>query len=226
MNFSFTYSMVRELRGSPITVLVAIMLLERAGQVPVTAQLLKDVTGYRDHTITDCLRTLSLPTRQIVVRALGGWRLANGINLVLPLENREYRESLSSSSSSLNKKEQSLLSEQEQERVENREYRDSSVHRKAIELGIHEPKASEIAGLVHVTAEYIEAHIKQAQDEGHLIGTAIYRITHGWAARGSRPGKVNGHKDECKCGDCQLIKIGVGLCSECLRATPNCECEE
>jgi len=87
----FTTSLVRELRGSPLTVLVAFLLLEQSDQVPVTAQLLKDITGYGDHTITDSLRALESPTRQIVSRVTGGWRLSTGFQLPLEIQNRDIR---------------------------------------------------------------------------------------------------------------------------------------
>ena len=92
----FTTSLIRELRGSPLTVLVAILLLEQSGQIPVTEILLKDATGYGDHS----LRALTSPSRQIVVRVPGGWRLASGFQLPLEInsegpgisrENRELR---------------------------------------------------------------------------------------------------------------------------------------
>jgi hypothetical protein len=87
----FTLSLVRELRGSPLTVLVAILLLEQSGQVPVTAQSIKDCTGFGDHTITDSLRALERPTCQLVARVTGGWRLSNGFQLPLEIQNRELR---------------------------------------------------------------------------------------------------------------------------------------
>jgi len=153
---TFTLSLVRELRGSPLTVLVAILLLESSGQVPITAQLLKDVTGFGDHTITDSLHALSSPTRQFVVRINGGWRLTAGFQLPLQLnspdvsmlstgdvdkfphreashrENREYRGFGVSSCSSSNRRDDKfnrILEEQEQEIFEIRAIRDSDAYR-------------------------------------------------------------------------------------------------
>jgi hypothetical protein len=153
----FTLSLVRELRGSPLTVLVAILLLESSGQDPITAQLLKDVTGFGDHTITDSLHALSSPTRQLVVRVNGGWRISSGFQLPLEIstlstvgvdnfphrdivpegeasrrENREYRGFGIPSCSSSNRKDNKfneILEEQEQEIIEIRDIRDSDTFR-------------------------------------------------------------------------------------------------
>ncbi|TSA54216.1 MAG: hypothetical protein D4R38_02650 [Dehalococcoidia bacterium] len=152
MNPSFTLSLVRELRGSPLTVLVACILLEQSGQTPITAQLLKDVTGYKDHTITDSLRTLESPTRQLITRNIHGWHIAHGFQLPLEfstelsttpvdqrsdpagngceirnhnsLINRDIRGFINSSSSSHKSKSKSFLLEEEEE-GRNRDIRDS-----------------------------------------------------------------------------------------------------
>ena len=92
MQPTFTVSLIRELRGSPLTVLIAILLLEEIGQIPVSAQALKTVTGYGDHTIADSLRALESPTRQFVTRVTGGWRLTTGFQLPLMFKNRDIRD--------------------------------------------------------------------------------------------------------------------------------------
>jgi len=201
---TFTLSLVRELRGSPLTVLVACILLEQSGQTPITAQLLKDVTGYKDHTITDSLRALESPMRQLVIRCHGGWRLASGFQLSLELstgsvdnssENREYRGfHASSSSSSRLEGNNDLLSPLPLLPDNNREYRDScqvSVksqdNRRAckaacLAAGIHDPAASQISALVWVTPDYIRDHVAEVQRRGQDIGLAIWRIKNQWDA--------------------------------------------
>lgn len=202
---TFTISLVRELRGSPLTVLIAILLLEEAGQVPVSAQTLKSVTGYGDHTIADSLRTLETPTRQLLARVTGGWRITTGFQLPLTFENRDIRGSLSSSScSSLNKNENDLQGEEEQEQTQNRDIRGFALNRAAaLRAGIRDPKASILARLAHVSPAYIAAHVAQAKDEGHPIGTAIYRITAGWEATPRTDNNPNGHLSTCKCVKCK-----------------------
>jgi hypothetical protein len=191
----FTISLIRELRGSPLTILVACILLEQSGQVPITAQLLKDVTGYRDHTITDSLRALESPTRQLVTRVTGGWRLTEGFQLPLELstgpvdnspQNREYRGFGVSSSPSLNKSESFLLEEEEEGK--NRKYRGfanpdfNENHKLLRSYGVGEPKATQLANLHHVTPDYIQAHFAAIKDTALSIGTAIHRIEHQWTS--------------------------------------------
>lgn len=191
---TFTLSLIRELRGSPLTILVACLFLEQSGQTPITAQLLKDVTGYRDHTITDSLRALESPTRQHVRRVTGGWRLSSGFQLPLELstgtvdnfvENRDIRGFQHSSSSSHTSKTKSFLLEEEEE-GKNRDIRDSrnpafeDNHKLLRTHGVGEPKASHLATLRHVTPEYIAAHFAAIEGSALTIGTAIYRIEHQW----------------------------------------------
>ena len=208
MTSTFTLSLVRELRGSPLTVLVACILLEQSGQTPITAQLLKDVTGYKDHTITDSLRALESPMRQLVIRCHGGCRLASGFQLPLELhrpdvltestelstapvdnsdENRDIRGFHNSSSSSFTSKTNSFLLEEEEEEGKNRDIRgfdanpDFEENHKLLRAnGVGEPKATKLAQLRHVTPKYIAAHLAAIKDTKLSIGTAIYRIEHQW----------------------------------------------
>lgn len=202
----FNTALVRELRGSPLTVLVAILLLEQSGQVPATAQLLRDVTGYGDHTITDSLRALESPTRQIVRRITGGWRLTKGFQLPLELQNRDIRDNVLSSSCSFLNKNQS--DSEEQEETQNRDIRGFALnHAAALRAGIRDPKASIIAHLEHVTPEYIAAHVAQAKQEGHSIGTAIYRIINQWDHAPLVEPNPNGHPGDCKCTSCSVARF-------------------
>ena len=208
---TFSISLVRELRGSPLTVLIAFLLLEEAGQVPVSAQALKTVTGYTDHTIADSLRTLETPTRQLVARVTGGWRITTGFQLPLMFDpqNRDIRgNDLSSSSCSFNKNEQLNQGEEDQEETQNRDIRGFTANRAAaLRAGIRDPKASVLAGLAHVSPTYIAAHVAKAAEEGHPIGTAIYRITSGWEAAPLVEKSPNGHLTTCKCGKCQCSRF-------------------
>jgi hypothetical protein len=183
---------IRTLRGSPITVLVAFYTLERDGQTPITARLLKQVTGYGDHTVTDAIALLETPDFQMITRARGGWRLAQASQLILPMpelenrEKREYREKrdLLPSSSSSNRKDLELLVEEEEENREKREYREKRDFQQCLKLlhshGVGEPKASRLAELHHVTPDFITSHFTAIADSSLSLGTAIYRIEHNW----------------------------------------------
>lgn len=193
----FTTSLVRELRGSPLTILVTCILLEQSGQIPITAQLLKEMTGYGDHTITDSLRALESPTRQLVIRVSGGWRLTRGFQLPLELsiENRDIRVfDVSSSCSSSNRKINNLLEEEEERKCENRAIRGFGFEANleaAYQAGIRDPKARHIAAMDHVTPQLIRDHVAQVQAQGLSLGTAIYRIEHNWSAPAD---KNDGHR--------------------------------
>ena len=200
----FTISLIRELRGSPLTILVACILLEQSGQVPITAQLLKDVTGYRDHTVTDSLRALEVPTRQLVTRVVGGWRLAkDGFQLPLELstgdvenfsENRDIRGFSLSSCPSFNKKKNKSLEKEEEEENESRDIRGFGFEanlKAAYQAGIRDPKAKRIAGMNHVTPQFIRDHVAHALAQGHELGTAISRIENNWPAPAD---KNDGHR--------------------------------
>lgn len=243
---TFSISLIRELRGSPLTVLIAILLLEQSGQVPVTAQALKDATGYKDHTVTDSLRTLENPTRQLITRVNGGWRMTTAFQLPLTFEpgetqNRDIRGFALSSCSSSNRKSKKLLEEEEEERTEIRDIRGFDTFRanykKAISLNIRDPKASLIAALPHVTPEYIQAHVDLARDDGHPLGTAIYRIIANWSieinekkesqrTKAKIAAQVTGHKPNCDCTDCTMFRFGAGLCPDCHHYHCECETEE
>lgn len=189
--YLFTTSLVRELRGSPLTILVAILLLEQNGQVPVTAQLLKDVTGYGDHTITDALRVLDSPTRQIVTRRSGGWRLTVGFQLPLefqnpgiPRENREKRDSLTTTTATTRLEEcEGLPVEAAVIKSQNRDYRGFGPEQKAIykilfDAGVGEPVRSDLTRS-NKDPLFVLAHAIQAAYENIETGLLIHRIRYG-----------------------------------------------
>jgi hypothetical protein len=237
---TFTLDLVRSLRGSPLTCLIAIVLLEQSGQIPVTAQLLKDVTGYKDHTITDSLRMLTLPTCQIVVRVAGGWRLASGFQLPLEIQsqNREYRgfEPVNAVNAVMVES-KTLLEDSINNRTENRDIR-GFLH----SVGIQEPKAGRLAKLEWVTREYVSAHVAAIELESweHPQGMLIHRLENKYPApevkRNSRQSaaavtaiaaKFTGHETGCYCEDCSMIRLAGNtdiLCPDCRHY--HCECSD
>jgi hypothetical protein len=229
----FSINLIRELRGSPLTVLMAILLLEQAGQIPITAQLLKDITGYGDHTITDSLRVLESPTRQIIRHVINGWRLSRCFQLPLEFQpqNRDIRGFIASSSCSLN---ESTVIYSEEEQEENRDIRGfTDNHAAALKAGIRDPKATTLAKLPHVTPDFIRGHIAWVKKQGNSEGTAIYRIEHNWPvpdeyiskqANADHTAELTSHEPGCKCIDCQLVRAGAQLCPNCRHYY--CECEE
>jgi hypothetical protein len=238
---TFTLSLIRELRGSPLTVLMAILLLENSGQVPITAQLLKDVTGFRDHTITDSLHALSSPTRQIVTRVHGGWRLTRNFQLPLeiqdpstPRENRDIR-GFQPVVNSINRLEENTphIEDLSITTNQNRDIRGFN-QQACLNVGIYEPKASSLASLPWATPEYITAWAKQTKAEGQTIGLTIWRIEHHHPQPHVKPDQVNpseiaaqfiGHELGCSCLDCQIIRSSGhtrDICPDCHHY--HCEC--
>lgn len=190
--YSFTPNLIRELRGSPLTVLCAFIVIQGAGVLPVTAQAIKDVTGYKDHTVTDALRILSDPTRQIVQRSYKGWTLSTAYQIPLTYQEqppvvekdiRVLRDKLLSSSSRYT--DTDLILDPLLPPEENRDIRDKlpgydAAHSAALTAGIRDPMADKIARLPDITPELITGHVIQTQAEGKHLGAAIYRIQHDW----------------------------------------------
>ena len=170
MEQKFTLSLVRELRGSPITVLIAIILLDQADCRPITAQALKDVTGYSDNTVTDSLRALEHPTRQIITRVTGGWILTTAEQMILPIQNRNISDFHPVVNDVVVIEGERVYSQQQ---PQNRNISDSLAA-----AGIYEPMASRLARLKWVTAEYIEGHVEAISHEtwDNPTGMLIHRI--------------------------------------------------
>jgi hypothetical protein len=184
---TFTLDLVRSLRGSPLTCLVAILLLEQSGQVPVTELLLKDATGYGDHTLTDSLRALTSPSRQIVVRVPGGWRLAGGFQLPLTLdENRVIRGFEATTTTALMVESKKNLSKAVVVESENRVIRgfendeQELIHNILHNQGqIGEPMATRLALMEGMTAISAMAHCIKAAFENTETGLLIHRLRMG-----------------------------------------------
>ena len=235
----FSTSLVRELRGSPLTVLVALLLLEQSGQIPVTAQLLKDVTGYSDNTVTDSLHALTSPTRQIVVRMAGGWRLAQGFQFPLEIENRNISdfESVNAVNVVIEESDR-LLEDNNNSRGENRNISDSHIRNLLHEVGIQEPMAGRLAKLHWMTREYISAHAEQIKREtwDHPQGMLIHRLQNQYPAPEFKPdhkqeailiaASATSHPAGCDCMDCTMVRLGGRnmLCPTCHHY--HCECKE
>lgn len=154
---------------------------------PVTAQALKDITGYKDHTITDSIRILEDPTRQLVHRMYKGWRLSSAFQLPLGTDGteviRDIREKVLSSSSGLidiDLKQNPLPPPEENRDIREKLPNYESAHEAALKAGIRDPMAEKIADLPFVTPELIAGHVAQTQVEHKHLGAAIYRIMHQW----------------------------------------------
>ena len=110
--------------------------------------------------------------------------------------NREIHGSLPSSS--LIKNQNSLM--KKEEKKESKDGNESKTGNDAAQsedflknrqafyaAGIREPTAGRLSRLAHVNPAYIAAHVEQAKAQGLAVGSAIYRIQHGWPVKPRKP---------------------------------------
>jgi hypothetical protein len=162
--------LLRELKGAPLSVLLAFVIT----RTTLSADWLVTQTGYTDKPVTQALKLLT--ARGWLTKSMGGWRLCEGVQLPLGLSDSEnFRLS---SSSSLISGATSYQEEQEEDRKNSDSYHAN--YRVLKNYGIREPACGKLAGLEHVTPEYIHAHIRQARLDKGTLGTAIHRMMHGW----------------------------------------------
>ena len=72
---------------------------------------------------------------------------------------------------------------------DSREFREC--RQAALQAGIEEPRASNLAKLPHVSVELIEGHVAAALLEGQKIGLGIYRIEHNWPVKMLKATKIS-----------------------------------
>lgn len=167
----FSARMVRELKGAPLSCLI---LLAVAGG-PVHNEWLCRMSGYTDKPISQALKLLSSPEYQIARRTRGGWVISKAFQLVLSDESRNFSVPTTTTSTELLDKESTEVV------VVSRNFSDFEDDGFVANLeackraGIAEPSASLIAGLDHVTPEYINAHVAGLV-KGDRLGLAIVRI--------------------------------------------------
>lgn len=179
----FTSRMVRELKGAPLACLILLIMAE----MPMSNEWLCMMTGYTDKPVSQALKLLSSPEYQMVVRVSKGWRIAKGLQMALPLINRNISVSATATESLSN----DLINEsvvvvgrnfsETLEKHKNCHFEENlSMCRR---LGIGEPSASRISDSFNVLGEaidpqFIKAHVdSRARGEG--LGLAIVRILNG-----------------------------------------------
>lgn len=162
--------LLRELKGAPLAVLVAFSLT----RTTLSADFLVTQTGYTDKPVTTALKLLS--SRGWLVKCLGGWRIAEGVQLPLGLgESEKFRLS---SSSSLISGPTSCQEEEEEDRKNSDSF--YANYRALKGYGIREPALTRLAAAEWVTPEYIHAHVRRARLDKGTLGTAIFRMDKEW----------------------------------------------
>lgn len=180
----FTSRMVRELKGAPLAILLLLIMAEQ----PVDNGWLEMMSGYTDKPVSHAVRLLSSLEYQMIVRVSKGWRIVNGLQMVLPLINRNFSGSATATESLIK---DSLVNDSVV--VVGRNYSDSLKDYEncnyeqnlnmCMRLGIGEPNASRISDAFNplgepITPDFIKDHVDSlARGEG--IGLAITRILNG-----------------------------------------------
>ena len=168
---------IRSIKGAPASVLWALLLTRR----PMTNLELQRWTGYGPDSITGATRVLVDLGWLVGLSSYGPWSLAAGRQLPLmdaPAQVLAPSSDLigtTLSSSSILESAKSLVKEEEKE--------DTNFVKNLhalLDAGIREPTAGRLARLLHVNPEYVAAHVEHANAQGFPLGTAIYRIEHGW----------------------------------------------
>jgi hypothetical protein len=182
MSFENPLLFVRSMKGAPASVLLALLLTRH----PMTNRELQRWTGYSEESVrmaTDLLMDVGWVS---ALGPRGPWTLGGGRQL--PLMQGPPLEIQSSVPSSMIENDAWPTDEANPEESEDME--DERVVRTLHALydaGITEPTAGRLAHLPHVSPEYISAHVEQANAQGYTLGTAIYRIEHGWPLPVNKP---------------------------------------
>jgi hypothetical protein len=193
---------LQSLRGAQALVLLAYLIVRRA----LTVKELRGFTGLSDDALRPALD--SLASKGLLLKQTGQhgrvvWLPAGDTFFGHVFQNPVKPDSGGSCSSSSNITALVLTIEEEQEEegqnpvkperrlaestFERNPFSDNTPEQVQANLaacdaaGIREPKRSAIANERGVTPMAIKAHVRQASAEGHLIGTAIYRLLHGWS---------------------------------------------
>ena len=182
MTFENPLIFVRSMKGAPASVLLALLLARR----PMTNRELQRWTGYSEESV-------SMATGLLVdigwISALGPrgpWTLGGGRQVPLmqtsPLEIQDSAapSRVETDAESVHNGNPEAAEDVEDERVVR------TLHA-LYDAGITEPTAGRLARLPHVSPEYVSEHVEQANAQGFTLGTAIYRIEHGWPLPAGKP---------------------------------------
>ena len=223
-------SMMRQLKGAPLSILVVLSITNQ----PAQAKWLSTITGYSDNTISRAL--VLLKGMQIITcdSHRSNWRLTNDV-LQLPLApqipDRKNRDP-EATTTTLNKKkvrnfnvaEEELNNSDRNNRDPDRKNRDPDFQKKRdllYQAGIGEPTLTEILNLDYLTLEYVLAHTTFAiVNNDDRVALLIHRLR----SRDVEP-RVNshGHAIGCVCDTCDPYKpIHCMTCFE-IHYPPECE---
>ncbi len=183
MSFESPMTFVRSLKGAPASVFLAFLFVRR----PMTSRELQRWTGYGGDAVMEAVHLL-VDLGWITALGPGGpW--AMGVERQLPLMASLPGEDSEPARSAV--PERSGARTDEQEKREDPEDKEDEHFVTALytlyDAGVQEPTAGRLARLAHVSADYVTAHIEQANAQGFGLGVAIYRIEHAWPLPEKKP---------------------------------------
>ncbi len=172
MSFENPLTFVRSLKGARASIFLAFLFARH----PLTSRELQRWTGYPEDEITESAHLLVDLGWISALGPRGPWTISDGRQLPLmaslppetgpdPVEIQPLHvETGRNGQASEDKEDENFV---------------RALHA-LYDAGITEPTAGRLARLPHVTAEYIAAHVEQANVQGYGLGVAIYRIEHAW----------------------------------------------
>jgi len=232
--FENPLSLLRQLKGAPISVLLACYWVRQA----VSHHWLAEQTGYSDYAVTRALAYLT--EQNFLARVTGGWMITvDAIQLplmaVLPtgedfdslgskiafsaifdpdvVVNDESEESQKNKSTSLTNRAKNRVKRDFQNKIVSVQtiVKDPDETKACLAAlraaGIHGQKAEKIAQDHHITVEDIHAHALGVQNElwDNPQGMMIYRLLNHVPPPEMQE---NGHVVGCRCEECQLSSLG------------------
>ena len=167
--------MIRELKGAPMSVLLALAIVRQ----PVKEIWLVSVTGYTENTVRSALRYL---TEVGYVKQISGqsWQIANSFQLPLMDVKPSIFEGLPATTTAININNSNNLRAVvvEKEKPQNLRVLPEKigVYDRLKSIGVGEPNRSRLANMEHITLDYLNAHYEHWKLENKPLGLLIHRL--------------------------------------------------
>ena len=165
--------LLRELKGAPLSVLLALALVKQ----PVQIVWIESVTGYTDDTIVKALRTLTEFNYAVRI-GRESWQIATTIQLpfipeALPEPDKKLNPKISdlkpSTTTDINiNHSNNLRAVVVPEKI--------GVYDRLKSIGVGEPNRSRLANMEHITLDYLNAHYEHWKLENKPLGLLIHRL--------------------------------------------------
>ncbi len=186
---------------------IVILLMMRLGR-PTGAREMADILGLDEHTVAKHLRSLAQVNLVARSSAHSGYILLGGSQLILgsdfTVKNLQFDPIITRDTDINN---ESVVIIDSAQTVKNLQFEDnlSPVEQALKEVGISDPKRSELARLTGITPESIKAwevNLKHEKGERYKPGLLIHMLESG---EPTPPVNQIGHHLNCGCEECQRI---------------------